>query len=83
VTVRVKNAGTGRMPVEIAAVAGPRWGEDGRVSPAYKDARVTLVLAAGEQKLARIRCPFEPETVVADPDAKVMQLQRQAAAARL
>jgi len=83
VTVRVKNAGTGRMPVEIAAVAGPRWGEDGRVSPDYEDARVTLVLAAGEQKLARIRCPFEPETVVADPDAKVMQLQRQAAAARL
>ena len=83
VTVRVKNAGTGRMPVEVAAVAGPRWGEDGRVSPDYKDARVTLVLGAGEEKLARIRCPFEPQAVLVDPDADVLQLQRQAAAARL
>ncbi|MFL6290720.1 MAG: hypothetical protein ACJ759_07480, partial [Thermoanaerobaculia bacterium] len=83
VTVRVRNAGTGRMPVEVAAVAGPRWGEDGRVSPEYKDARVTLVLGAGEEKLARIRCAFEPEAVVVDPDANVLQLQRQAAAARL
>jgi ABC-2 type transport system permease protein len=83
VTVRVKNAGTGRMPVEVAAVAGPRWGEDGKVSPDYKDARVRMVLGAGEEKVARIRCPFEPEAVVVDPDANVMQLQRQAAAARL
>lgn len=83
VTVRVKNAGTGRMPVDVAAVAGPRWGEDGRVSPDFKDARVTLVLGAGEEKLAHIRCPFEPEAVVVDPDADVLQLQRQAAAARL
>lgn len=83
VTVRVKNAGTGRMPVEIAATAGWRWGEDGRVSPDYKDARTTLVLGAGEEKVATIRCPFEPERVVVDPDANVLQLQRQAAAARL
>ncbi|HWN42726.1 MAG TPA: ABC transporter permease [Thermoanaerobaculia bacterium] len=83
VTVRVKNAGTGRMPVEVAATAGWRWGEDGKVSPDYKEARVTLVLGAGEEKLARIRCPFEPQAVVVDPDANVLQLQRQAAAARL
>jgi aminopeptidase N len=83
VTVRVKNAGTGRMPVAVAATAGWRWGEDGKVAPDYKDARVTLVLGAGEEKVARIRCAFEPERVVVDPDADVMQLQRQAAAARL
>lgn len=83
VTVRVKNVGTGRMPVEVAATAGWRWGEDGRVSPEYRDARVTLLLGAGEEKVARIRCPFEPERVVVDPDADVLQLERQAAAARL
>lgn len=83
VTVRVRNVGTGRMPVEVAATAGWRWGEDGRVSPDYRDARVTLVLGAGEEKVARIRCPFEPERVVVDPDADVLQLERQAAAARL
>ena len=83
VTVRVRNAGTGRMPVEVAATAGWRWGEDGKVSPDYKDARVTLLLGPGEEKVATIRCPFEPEQVVVDPDANVLQLQRQAAAARL
>ena len=82
VTVKVRNAGTGRMPVEIAAAAGPRF-ENGQISPDYKEARVTLVLGAGEEKLARIRCAFEPELVVVDPDAKVMQLERNAAAARL
>lgn len=82
VAVKVKNAGTGRMPVEIAAAAGPRF-DNGHISPGYKDARVTLVLGAGEEKVARIRCTFEPERVVVDPDAKVMQLERNAAAARL
>jgi ABC-2 type transport system permease protein len=77
VTVTVKNAGTGRMPVEVAAVAGYRF-EDG-----YKDARATVVLGAGEERLVRIRCPFEPEAVVVDPDVKVMQLERNAAAVRL
>lgn len=76
-TVTVRNAGTGRMPVEIAAIAGYRF-EDG-----YRDARTTVVLGAGEERQVRIRCPFEPEAVVVDPDVKVMQLERNAAAVRL
>jgi aminopeptidase N len=83
VTVRVENAGTGRMPVEVAATRGRRFDEKGKVSPEYRDARTTVVLGAGEAKLVRIRCPFEPERVVVDPDANVLQLQRRAAAARL
>jgi ABC-2 type transport system permease protein len=83
VTVKVENAGTGRMPVEVAATRGPRFDDAGKASPEYRDARTTVVLGAGESKLVRIRCPFEPERVVVDPDANVLQLQRRAAAAKV
>ncbi len=84
VTVKVENAGTGRMPVEVAATNGEfPWDEKGQVSKDYKDVRTTIVLGAGESKLVRIVCPFEPGRVVVDPDAQVMQLQRRAATARL
>ena len=41
------------------------------------------MLGAGESKLVRIRCPFEPQRVVVDPDVHVLQLQRRAASAKL
>ena len=83
VTAKVENAGTGRMPVEVAALAGERFDGKGRISPDSKDARVTVILGAGEAKEVRIRCAFEPDRLVVDPDAHVLQLQRPAAAARL
>ncbi len=84
VTVKVENAGTGRMPVEVAATRGPRFDDDkGGPAPGYLDARSTVVLAAGESRVVRIRCSFEPDRVVVDPDGYVLQLQRKAASARL
>lgn len=83
VTARIENAGTGRMPVEVAATQGERFDGKGRISPDHKEARVTVVLGAGEAREVRILCPFEPEQVVVDPDADVLQLQRPAAVARL
>jgi ABC-2 type transport system permease protein len=83
VTARIENAGTGRMPVEVAASQGERFDDKGRISPEYRDVRTTVVLGAGESKKVRIRCPFEPERLVVDPDAHVLQLQRPAATARL
>jgi ABC-2 type transport system permease protein len=70
-TVAVRNAGTGRMPVQVAAVAGSR------------DARATVTLGAGEWKTVSILCPFEPERIVVDPDVQVLQLRRKAAVAEL
>ncbi len=84
VTVRVENAGTGRMPVEIAAVRGKeRFDDDDRVSPDYRDARATVTLGAGEVQEVTIQCPFRPERVVVDPDALVFQLLRKLAVAKL
>jgi hypothetical protein len=83
VTVRVKNAGTGRMPIEVAAVRGERFTTKGKSDSAYRDARRTVVLGAGEERTVEIPCSFQPSQVVVDPDVKVLQLRRKAAVARL
>ncbi len=80
---KLKNEGTGRMPIEIAAARGERFpaasaaGED-----AYVDARTTVLLAAGEEVSFSISAPFEPKEVVVDPDVRVLQLQRKYAVYR-
>jgi ABC-type transport system involved in multi-copper enzyme maturation permease subunit len=83
VTARVRNAGTGRMPVEVAAVRGERFGAKGAPNPGYRDARRTVVLGAGEERTVEIACPFQPEKVIVDPDVKVLQLRRKTAVASL
>jgi hypothetical protein len=79
----VKNAGTGRMPVVVAAIRGKRFTEDGKPEKGYRDARATVVLGAGEEKRVEILSPFQPEKIVMDPDVEVLQLRRKAAVADL
>lgn len=91
VTCTVENVGTGTMPVEIAATAGERWqeppeGEAGRAwteRPDFRQARATVILGAGESKVVQIRCEFDPERIVVDPDVRVLQLERRHAMATL
>ncbi len=84
VVVKVKNAGTGRMPVVVAAARGERFTEEGKPKPGYRDARTPAVLlGAGEEKEVRIACAFEPERVLVDPDVRVLQLRRKTAVAEL
>ncbi len=83
VTARLENAGTGVMPVEVAAVNGDRFKPDGSAEPAYREARATVTPAAGESQAVTIRCDFEPTQLVVDPDVKVLQLERKAAVAKL
>jgi len=83
VSVKVKNAGSGRMPVEVAAVRGKRFDAAGKPVGDYREARTTVVLGAGEERHVSLRCPFEPDTVLVDPDALVLQLRRKAAAVKL
>ena len=82
-TVRVTNKGKGTMPVTIAAVKGDRFDEKGVAKADYKDARVVITLAAGESKTATVHCDFEPDRVLVDPDAEVLQLRRKVAVAKL
>jgi ABC-2 type transport system permease protein len=83
VTVRLENEGSGAMPVEVAAARGERFTKDGSPSPGYREARAMVVLGKGESRDVVITCPFEPEQVVVDPDAKVLQLRRKNAVAKL
>jgi ABC-2 type transport system permease protein len=82
VTLRVENAGTGRMAVDVAAVAGERFGDDGRPLDSYQETRVSVELGAGEAREVRIRCAFQPDRVLVDPDALVLQLGRKLAIVR-
>lgn len=82
-TARVKNAGTGAMTVTLAAVRGDRFDETEQPATDYKDARESVALGAGESKEVTIDCDFEPETIVVDPDALVLQLRRKFATAKL
>ena len=69
------------MPVEVAAVRGERFDASGQAAPDYREARAAVTLGQGESKEVTISCPFEPESLVVDPDAKVLQLQRKSAVA--
>jgi ABC-type transport system involved in multi-copper enzyme maturation permease subunit len=78
VTVKLRNAGTGRMPVQVAAVR-----REGGKGDQPRNARSTVILGAGEEASVSIFCPFEPDRIVVDPDVEVLQLRRKAAVSRL
>ena len=69
----VTNIGTGTVDVEIAATAGGEpFDDDGAARAEYQDARAVAALAAGASVTVTIDCPFDPETVLVDPDAHVL-----------
>lgn len=82
VDVEVKNAGTGLLPVEVAAVRGERFPAEGKAAD-YAESRLTVTLGPGEADTVSISCPFEPKQILVDPDARVLQLNRKLAVARL
>jgi hypothetical protein len=79
VSVRLENAGTGTMPVEVAAKRGVRFDKTGQLSAEYREARAIATVGKGQSQELTITCPFEPESIIVDPDAKVLQFQRNSA----
>jgi hypothetical protein len=67
------------MLVEVAATRGERFAKDGTPAAEYREARTTITLGKGESRDVAITCPFDPERIIADPDAKVLQLRRKSA----
>jgi ABC-2 type transport system permease protein len=80
--VKVENIGTGVMPVEVAATRGDRFTKDGTPNPDFNEARATITVGAGESRDVQINCEFEPQQLIVDPDAKVLQLRRKSAVAK-
>ena len=82
VTVTAENRGSGRMPVEIAAARGTSFDDDGTPGDDYQESRVKVTIGPGEATELSIPCDFEPDCVVVDPDAVVLQLNRESAVVR-
>ena len=83
VTFKVTNKGKATMPITVAAAKGERFDEKGDPAKDYKDSREVLTLAAGESKDVTVRCDFDPDRVLVDPDVLVLQLRRKTAIAKL
>ena len=81
----IENAGTAHMTVDIAATASERWSDRGDdasrtvVRRDYRNARTAIELGAGESADFEITTDFDPERIVVDPDALVLQLRREVA----
>ncbi|MCE9628326.1 MAG: hypothetical protein K8R56_10475, partial [Candidatus Eisenbacteria bacterium] len=87
VTATVRNLGTSNMTVPVAAVRGERFAkpaaEPGSKAEAYADARASVTLGPKDARTITIRCAFDPERVVVDPDITVLMLERQKAVLKL
>ncbi|MEZ4649785.1 MAG: M1 family aminopeptidase [Candidatus Eisenbacteria bacterium] len=66
-----------------AEPAAERDGEQSEESEPYLEARTRIALGAGESASFEVECEFEPEKVLADPDARVLQILRESAVATL
>ena len=84
VTATVRNHGTGRMPIDIAAVSGERFPEDddGDAEP-WQESRIRVLLGPDESETITFETDFEPARLTVDPDATVLMLKRELAEEQL
>ncbi|MBK8232948.1 MAG: hypothetical protein IPK72_20785 [Candidatus Eisenbacteria bacterium] len=94
-TCVVRNIGTARMPIEVAATLGERFRKDkeaaapadssasGGDQGSYQEIRASLVLGPAEEQTVTLASRFKPEAILVDPDARVLMLNRKVAKAAL
>ncbi len=76
VRARLHYRGTGRMPIEVATTHGERFDDNGEVTDDYREARITVIIGPGDVQDLQFECDFEPQRLIVDPDALVLQLHR-------
>ncbi|MEM6647548.1 MAG: ABC transporter permease subunit [Bacteroidota bacterium] len=81
VTATIENVGTGTTWIEVAAAQGERFDGAG-IHADYRDVRTRLCLAPNQPQTLTWTAEFEPDRLVLDPDALVLQLNRDRAAVR-
>jgi len=85
VNFTLENIGTGTMPIELAVERGERFADEvdgeatGEASSTFVDARTSVSLGPGESIEVTIPCDFEPDRILVDPDALVLQRGRKRA----
>lgn len=90
--LRVRNAGTGTVPLEMAVTNGEeRWPSAGicrtpeeraaaaAQRPEYRDARASGRISAGEAIELTVESPFKPAKALVDPDVRTLMLNRKLA----
>lgn len=90
--VKLRNAGTGTVPLEVAVTNGEdRWPEASVVRtaeeraaaatqrPEYRDARVRRTIGPGETVELTLESDFRPTKAVVDPDVRTLMLNRKSA----
>jgi ABC-2 type transport system permease protein len=81
---RLRNAGTGRVTVDVAVATGERSSKTSAATDTpYRETRTRVSLTAGGDADFSIDADFLPERVVVDPDVMVLQLGRNGATMRL
>lgn len=80
----VENIGTGTASVTVSAERGERFtGQDMTENPDFEDSRLIIRLGPGESRSISFELSFglsfEPERIVVDPDALVLQFNRDVA----
>ncbi len=80
VETTIQNTGSGSARVFVAAQAGERFPlVVGLFGSDYREAKQQVLLGPGRSETIRLWCDFEPQILVADPDALVLQAERHAA----
>ena len=80
VSALLENTGTGIATVELAAARGERFvGSGYEQAPTYTDDRVMLTLAPNKPQQISWIVGFKPDQLVIDPDALVLQRNREQA----
>jgi hypothetical protein len=92
VTGKIRNDGTGKVEVEIAASIGQRYPAAKSLLPApaekkpaveYRDARTKVTVEAGKSVDFTIESPFVPDKVTFDPDLNLLLIGRDRAEKKL
>ena len=77
ISATVENLGTGTATIEVAAMRGERFqGNDAAINPDYAEARTTVRLEPGRPQRISLQASFAPQQLVIDPDALVLQRNR-------
>jgi ABC-2 type transport system permease protein len=79
VLAQVRNTGSGRATVEIAATSGERFPKKRTKENAWRESSTIVTLGAGEATSVTIGCGFEPKKLLVDPDVRVLMLERKKA----